>query len=312
MSTIGVVVLHHDRSVVEQVAEAIEGESDLFVAATSLEAGARASVVIAGGEPLHACRDVALPLVALAEDEPVRAARAALAAGARDIIRWPHESDRLGHAARRAAAPAPAAGRGAPLIAVVGARGGLGTSTLAAMIAGTLEDALLIDLDGGQRTFTEDAQQVRLPADPDPEVVRALAAAHVGTARALHVGGQIDPPAARGLFRAARQAAAAVVVDAGRARCPDADLTVLVTGCDVASVRAAKRLLDDATLVALRRTRYSLGRREVAGALERGVDLLVQEDPAVVRAADLGRLPPPGNRTMRAVARFAKTLKERL
>jgi len=77
--SLGVVVAHDDRAVIEQIAGVLEAIPDLFVAATSIEAARPGNVVVAGGEMLFTARHVPHPLVAVAFDDPVRTARAALA-----------------------------------------------------------------------------------------------------------------------------------------------------------------------------------------------------------------------------------------
>src|SRR5438128_1404680 len=145
--SLGVVVAHDDRFVIEQIAGVLEAVPGLFVAATSLDSARAGHVVVAGGEALVTARHVEQPLVALASDDPVRAARAALAAGARELIRWPEESDRLPAAILRAAAVDRAPRGDGVMIAVAGARGGVGTSSIAAMLGASLTDCLVIDLD---------------------------------------------------------------------------------------------------------------------------------------------------------------------
>ena len=73
--SLGVVVAHDDGAVIEQIAGVLEVAPGLFVA-TSLEAARAGHVVVAGGEALVTARHVEQPLVALASDDPVRAARA--------------------------------------------------------------------------------------------------------------------------------------------------------------------------------------------------------------------------------------------
>jgi len=142
--SLGVVVAHDDRAVIEQIAGVLEAIPDLFVAATSIDRARAGNVVVAGGEVLFTARHLPHPLVAVAFDDPVRTARAALAAGARELIRWPDESDRLAAAVRRAASNGHAPPGEGVVVAVAGARGGLGTSTtVAALAAGLTRDQIV-------------------------------------------------------------------------------------------------------------------------------------------------------------------------
>src|SRR5207253_1241630 len=82
------------------------------------------------------------------------------AAGARELIRWPDESDRLPAAVRRAASNGHHETGDGIVIAVAGARGGVGTSVfvaaLAAVLAAESGRAIVVDLDAvgmGQRAF---------------------------------------------------------------------------------------------------------------------------------------------------------------
>ncbi|HEV2685034.1 MAG TPA: hypothetical protein VGW79_00200 [Actinomycetota bacterium] len=328
--SLGVVVVHDDRDVTEQIAGVLEAAPDLFVAATSLAAARAGNVVVAGGEVLFNARNLQQPLVAVACDDPVRTARAALAAGARELIRWPDESDRLAPAVRRAASNGHHETGIGVVIAVAGARGGVGTSTLVASLASALGDAIVLDLDtvgAGQRAFarTPPARTLDeiLPAlaDIDPSGLAASLVSHAGGTRALHAsvsGLEPDVRELNGLLRAARGCARFAVIDCGRGVSPaavlaarNADARIIVAADDVASIRGADRLLRSAfhgARVVLRRDRRrGISLRDLVSSLGRTPDAIIPTRRDLARAVDLGRLP---KRALRPVARLAATLKE--
>lgn len=328
--SLGVVVAHDDRDVTEQIAGVLEAAPDLFVAATSLAAARAGNVIVAGGEVLFTARHVPHPLVAVAFDDPVRAARAAIAAGARELIRWPDESDRLASAVRRAASNGHHESGDGVVIAVAGARGGVGTTTTVATLAAVLGDAVVIDLDTiglGQRAFapagdegTIDDLLTSLP-DIDPDALVPHLVAHAGEVRALHAsvsGAQLGAREINGLLRAARGCARFTVIDCARGRSTDAriaartaDIRIVVASDDVASIRGAKRLLDDAFLgarIVLRRERRrGISLRDLESAFGRKPDAVLETSRGIARAVDLGRLP---KRSPRSLARLASSLKE--
>jgi Flp pilus assembly CpaE family ATPase len=326
---LGVVVAHDDHVVIEQIAGVLEAVPGMFVAATSLEAVRAGHVVVAGGEALVTARHVEQPLVALASDDLVRAARAALAAGARELIRWPAESDRLPAAILRAAAVDHAPPGDGVAIAVAGARGGVGTSSVVAMLGASLDDCLVIDLDtvsAGQRAFAP-AGEIRTLhdlvsslADLSPDALASALVPHPGGARGLHVqplGDEPSVPQLNGLLRAARASARFVVIDCGRGSTEaarvaarGADLCVIVAADDVASIRGVQRLLqhgfDGARIVLRRERRRGISRRDLEAAFGRRPDAVVRTDRRLARAIDLGTLP---SRQPRSITRLASDLK---
>lgn len=328
--SLGVVVAHDDRAVVEQIAGVLEAIPGLFVAATSIDKARAGNVVVAGGEVLFNARHVPHPLVAIASDDPVRTARAALVAGARDLIRWPDESDRLASAVRRAASN----GRGAigegVVIAVTGARGGVGTSTTVALLAAALGDAIVLDLDpigAGQRAFAPAAgirtidDLLSSLADIDPESLAKSLVPHAGGVRALHAsptGSLPDVRELNGLLRAARGCARFTVIDCGRGSsgtalmaARNADERVVVSCDDVASIRGARRLFDagfrGARIVLRRERRRGISLRDLESAFGARPDAVAITSRDVARAVDLGTLP---KRRPRAIARLAAALRE--
>lgn len=325
--SLGVVVAHDDPAVLAQIAAVLESTPGLFVAATSLEAARPGHVLVAGGEVLINARATTHPLVALASDDAVRAARAAIAAGARDLLRWPEESERLPGAIRRAAVrTTDAVHTDGRIVAVAGARGGIGTSTLAAMLAAAVGRCIVIDLDvagAGQRAFAPAGpvpvlQDLPL-ADLSPEALGAALVAHTGESAALHVRAAGEEPAiphVNGLLRAARAKAATTIVDCGRgaslaarAVAERADVRVIVAADDVASIRGARCLAEngwaDALLVLRRARPRGISRRDLVAGFQREPAIIVKTDRRVARAADLGRLPRRGPK---AIARLAEAI----
>lgn len=331
---IGVAVAHDDRAVVEQVVEAVERAPGLYVVAASTEAATGGQVVVAGGDALWEALP-GRPLVALADGDVLGAARAALAGGARDIVAWPGEADRLPGAIRRAlsAASVRESGTGTGrVVAVAGARGGVGVSTLVAGLGAAFDDAVVMDLDGagaGQRAFLsgEPAHTVEelrpALAGVQPDVLTNALTPHAGGARALHATPGMPPltaEAVRGLVRAAREVAPATVLDLGRgagegahAALTAADVRLLVVANDVASIRGARDLLDrhrgPFEVVVRRARRVGVAARDIATSLGGGaITAVVPDDPALARAVDLGTLPDRPTRAMRAFTKLARAL----
>jgi Flp pilus assembly CpaE family ATPase len=332
---IGVVVAHDDARTIELVAESIESAPDLYVAATSTDAVAHAGyVVVAGGESLVTLRACGAPLVALATD--IRTARAALRARARDLIYWPDDEDRLHGAIRRAAAERERASSSGRVVAVVGARGGVGTSVVADLLAVALGDAILLDLDAparGRRAFAPDEAPARTMAslraslaDLSADVLDATFARGPGAARTLYAdasAGPLTPPQAHGLLRASRELGGVTVVDA--ARCADAgaraaaataDVRLVVVANDVASVRGARALFEflppPHAWLLVRARRDGVPARDIAAALGSEPRATIRRDRVLARAADLGELPARPTRAMRALAAVASELREEL
>ncbi|MFA5890247.1 MAG: hypothetical protein WDA27_04720 [Actinomycetota bacterium] len=329
MEDIGVVVAHDDPAVCEQIAEVLEAARGLFVTATSADAET-GHVLVAGGERLVMLRSPRLPLVALADGEPLRAARAALALGARDIVCWPQEAARLPGAVVRAASGGVRRAASGWVCAVGGARGGVGATMLAAALARAWAPAVIVDLapGAGQRTFatTDPVRTLHDLVGLDdcaPESVEGALEPHVAGVRALHARASADLPpvaAVHGLVRACRETSPVTVLDCGgvtsesaRAAAAAADARVVVLANDVASVRGARALaerLPSPVFFVLRRERRSgIATRDVAAAL--GAEMLgvVPQDGGVARAADLGALPPARARASRTITTLARALR---
>jgi pilus assembly protein CpaE len=324
---LGVVIAHDDRAVTEQITGILEATPGMFVAAISLEAARAGHVVVAGGEALITARRVANPLVALAGEDPVRAARAALAAGARELIRWPQEADRLPAAIARAAAGSNDVKGDGAAIAVAGARGGVGTTTVVAQLAAAIPDAIVIDLDvgsAGQGLFAAPGEIRRLHDlfqgdDVSVDAIETALVPHVGHSRALHVArgaSELSVSRVNSLLRAARACASATVIDCARgvslaaARAAEmADHRIIVAADDVSSIRGVRTLIDrafgDARIVLWRARRRGISLRDVTAALGRAPAAIVHTDRRIPRATDLGTLP---SRVPDPIARLAREL----
>jgi pilus assembly protein CpaE len=214
-------------------------------------------------------------------------------------------------AAGRAGATGEATG---VVVAVLGARGGVGTSTFAALLGAVWrERALVVDLDPGgaaQANFCKKEASrtlgdlAPLGGDVGPETLGSALVEQSSAARALLAAPgdpEPDPKHARALLRAARRIATSSIVDCGRgtgagqrAAANDADVRALVLTLDVPAVRGARTLLEQVegpVHVIVRRTSgAALRPRDASRAL--GVERLLPwpNDKRVARAVDLGRL----------------------
>ncbi|HVL88915.1 MAG TPA: hypothetical protein VM841_01640 [Actinomycetota bacterium] len=302
---VGVYVACEDPLVADAVTHALSRTQDCF-AAPALDG---ADVVLA--DPLTIPEHVDAALVVLAATDPVAAARVAIARGADGIAPWPDEPASLARIVCEAAARKAPVARGR-VIAVVGARGGAGATTVAAYLAARFaRDTLLVDIRGGeagQMLFAAGDGLVTLSdahglaAEPSVKALRAMAAAHASGAPCIF-GGPAPSAATPPLVACMRAASPIVVVDGAA---PDADATIVVCGSDVGSVRAAAAL--DATHVVLNMAaRGRVRPRQARRALGLGEIFVVPADRRIARAADLGRLARrgPGRRAlMRLAARI--------
>ncbi len=212
---------------------------------------------------------------------------------------------------------------GGTVIGVVGARGGVGASTLAALVASRSSRrtaTVLVDLDeaaGGIDVLVglEEEAGARWPdlararGEVDGQDVVALLprwgrVAVLAADRARP--GPVDPAAALDVVAAVARASGVVVVDLGRAavlaghpvlrRC---DRIALVAGRDLRSVAGALALSaavrdGDVGLVVRGPAPGGLGTREVADAVGLPVLWAGRADRGLVRAAEQGLLPVRG------------------
>lgn len=212
-------------------------------------------------------------LFVVAERETTAGLRAALRLGARGFYLWPEEREGLAADAERAGRAATPDGREpGRVIAVLGARGGAGSTFvsthLAAALAGRGEEAVLADLD---LVYGDAAPALGIPpggesgtiADLVP-VADEISADHLERVLYRHPRGfrvllapadpadapAIGPELARSAVRALAGASSVVVVQVARgldavalAALEEADTILLVVSLDVLAFRAAKRSL---------------------------------------------------------------------
>lgn len=332
MRNIGVAVAHPDPGVVDELVNVLEAADDLYLAIEP----AKAAVVVADSHSLQGFAGDPVPdgtaVVGLAETHDVaEVARAALQCRAYGLVVWPQDRPNLRTMLRDAASRARLASGGAEgrVVAFVGARGGVGTTTLAAMLARASADAAVIDLDvagAGQSAFLSEGAEPTLPDvmsavdDLDPDALRAAFSTHAA-GRALCLPPRTAPPPRQTISRLVSLLRATVpvaVCDAGRgsdetarALIADADLTVCVCAPDVASMRGARLLgagPDGKVRVVLNRAeRARLGARGVARVLGERPCAVIPSDGSVRRAGEAGRLPERGP-ARRAIERLAAEL----
>lgn len=225
------------------------------------------------------------------------------------VIPLPDGAGHLATVISRAGQTTPQMGR---IVALLGASGGLGVSTLVSAVAligaKAGEDVVAVDLapaSGGIDLVVgaETSDGVRWP-----DLARARGELgdltselpQVGGAAFLSHGRGDDPPptdeATRVVLAALARSAALTLVDAGRGPVPVmADLSVLVVGADVRSVAAAQMAGPKVTGMVVR---SGPGRRIPPEVVARtlGLELMgaVGHDKAVPRLAELGMPPVPG------------------
>lgn len=319
-------VAHPDPGIVDELVHAVEAESDLYLAVDP----EKAAVVLAGSRSMRALAPspgVAVVGVAADHDLPV-VAREAIRCGAHDLVCWPGERHTFRTILREAASRARLAAGGAEgrIVAVAGARGGAGTTTVAAMLARAIEDAVVVDLDvagAGQCAFLAEGAEPTLVHvlaavdDLDPRGLTAALAPHA-SGRALCPAPRSAPPdreQAERLVALLRASVPVAVCDLGRADSDAeravlaaADVVLCVCAPDVASMRGARALAASSTqpirVVLNQATRTRLGARDVARVLGERPAAVIASDAAVRRAGEAGRLPRrgPGRRAIGKLA----------
>jgi len=314
--SLGIAVAHPDPGISDELLHAVEAESDLYVALDP----AKAAVVLAAGPELSALAghigQAALIGVAASSDV-ADVAREALRCGAHEIVVWPRDRAGLHAIVRDAASRARiAAGRSDGRVVVVcGARGGAGTSTIAAMLA-RATSAPIVDLDtvgGGQAGFLADDAEPTLAAvvaavdDLDPSSVIGAMSSHAA-GRAICAGPRSAQPGdeqALRLLDLMRAAVPLTVVDAGRVVDPaaraavgSAEVALCVCLPDVSSLRGVRALIGEAgtgvEVVLNRPARFRLGARDVERVTGKAPIATVRDDARVRRAGESGRLPSRG------------------
>ncbi len=279
------------------------------------------------------------PLLALETAESVRSLRRAIRLGAAGYYVWPREREALAMAAARARRPVEIAA-GAPVVAVLGASGGVGATFvathLAAMAARRGVETALVDLDvlfaGAGAALGAPTEEVPTAADllgfgPEvsPEATRALLWRHPEGFGLLLSPGRVEPdlgPSAYGRAIAAlRQAVSFVVLHLPRELGPlarvglvAADPVLVVVRLDAASFRDAHRVLEvadiaeRARIVVNRYARAEVTPADVERAFGRPPIAVLPTDRRVPRLQDRGVLLPRRGRIGRELDRLARTL----
>ena len=267
---------HLDRDArIEVVASEVDPSFER-VAELSVPGGAEADAVVVCPAFIGSADGWAAPtarVLVVAQEMTVPVLRAAIAAGAHGVYRWPEEREDLARAARAARAARvearTPAGRRARVVAVVGARGGAGATFVATHLAAAFADrglrAVLVDLDlacgdvaaalgigGEDASSILDLVPVADELSPD-HLDRALIrhprgfAALLAPPRAIEPGA-LAPGVARGILALLAGAADVLVahlpraLDAGaRAALDLADEVLLVSGLDLFSLYGARR-----------------------------------------------------------------------
>jgi Flp pilus assembly CpaE family ATPase len=279
------------------------------------------------------------PVLAVDTRESVGSLRAAIRAGANGFFLWPQERDELAAASRRTALAAVEPGGGGRLIALLGSRGGAGTTFLATHLAAAYArrsmDCVLIDLDV---LFDDLGAALGIPVDePVPTLLDLLSEdGVVATERRpwTHAAGfrvipgsaspdvaVLDPEDVVAVLDATTRASDIVVAHLPRAVSPvaravvaRADEVVVVLTLDVASFRAAKRSIeafdvqDRCRFVVNRAARADVAVADVQRVFGRGAIGVVPASSAVRTAQDRGALLPARGRVARAIDRIAVTL----
>ncbi len=281
-------------------------------------------------------------LLAVDTAESVQSLRRALRAGAKGFYLWPTDRGDLARAAARAFGPhdREAATR-APVIAVYGPRGGVGTTFLASHLAAAIGrrgvKCVLVDLDLAFADLT-----VALGVAPDSEVrtisdaitfADELAARHLDGMlfdhpdkfRALLAPSEGMASAAAGevaqVLEAVRESSELVLLhvprgmdDVTRLGLRLADRIAVVLGLDVLSFRAARRVVDGSDLgercefVVNRPVRSEITAGDVGRVFGKAPIAVIPSARSVAAAQDRGRLVSARSRVGRAVDRLAGRL----
>ena len=285
-------------------------------------------------------------VLALDTRETVASLRAAIRAGASGFYLWPGERDELAGAT---AATVPATfvdEKRAKIVAVHGARGGVGATFVATHLAQALArrslECVLLDADP---TYGDVSSATGLPDDEVHTIadllplVHELTPAHLDDALWRHPSGfrVLAPPAAEraslvtpgdlsAIVRVAAGSCDAVVIslpreigDLSLAVLEAADHVLEVLALDVQSFRAATRALEvvaplrvkaRVSFVVNRARRGEITPGDVGRVFGAVPVAVVPADRAVPRAQDRGRLVPPRGRVGRAFVTLADRLLE--
>jgi len=272
--------------------------------------------------------------------ESVGSLRAAIRAGARGFYVWPDERDELIAASRRAAVAGAAGASGvAPVVAVFGSRGGAGATFVATHLAAAFarrgRDCVLVDVDPA---FDDVGAALSVPADEPVPTIEDLASTSAeagGNHRPwTHPAGfrvipgavapawsAIEPADVVAAIDAVARASQVVVchvpravTDLTRAVLARADDVLIVLTLEVASFRAAKRVVDALDLadgcryVVNKSARADISVADVERVFGRPSFAVIPAAAAVRSAQDRGRLLPSRGRVARSIDRMAVDL----
>jgi pilus assembly protein CpaE len=284
-------------------------------------------------------------LIALDTSQSVGTLRRAIRSGASGFFLWPAEREGLLEATGRIRPPLGQVTHKASVIAVYGARGGVGATFVATHLAAALarhgRRCVLIDLDV---VFADTSAAVGVPADESLRTIGDLvplgeevAPPHVDEVLWRHPSGfdvllapgdEVEAAGVRGsLLRATvaatRQLCDVVVLhvpraldEIARAGLELADRVLIVLGLDVASFRDAKRVIeaasigDRAAFVVNRARRSEITASDVERVFGAPALAVIPTDRAAAAARDRGRLLPMRGRVGRSIDRLARRLSE--
>jgi pilus assembly protein CpaE len=355
-----VLVAVRDMGLQQEMLDHLERDARLEITAALDDLGASARVrAMSDLDAIAACPEFAQrlghpaartdgpSLVMVAQEMTVPILREAIDAGAREVFAWPEERQQLADALallRSEDMPERTRGR---VVAVLGARGGAGTTFVASHIAASLADlgarAAIVDLDcafggltvalgiGAEQGMRTISDLVPVADEVAPEHVEDALYAHPRGFAALLAPSAADHFAdvTPALVRAAVSLLAAshegVVLhlprgadDVATTGLAVADAIILVTTQDLFSLYGAKRAmwqlrLDDpggrCRVVVNRFGRGQLVTTDIARVLGVRPWATVRFDAAVRRAQDLGQLlPPKSRRAARDVRALARNL----
>jgi pilus assembly protein CpaE len=329
-----VVIAHEDAATADALHHAVESivgwravvaEPNRNGIAAAIASGPVAALIGCGllGELPSGCR---VPVLAIGDDTRAADLRSALAAGARGLLAWPDgAADLPGELARVAAVARPRRASDVPtlLVAVRGAQGGAGTTTLAAHLAAAWSrwgprPVLLADLSGGLAFRLDLPPGVCTWSSLGPtateldglSLFQALVEPWPGLS-VLPLSGlpdgapepSPDPWVVDAVLDAARLAYRLLVVDLPARNGPDvdavlaqADVLLAVARSETAGIRALQSLLDaweaaghdrqaGGAVVTGVRARAPLAAREMRSALDERLWALIPSATAELSAA---------------------------
>lgn len=284
------------------------------------------------------------PLLAVETAESVRSLRSAIRLGAVGYFVWPREREALAVATARARREEVVA-HGSPVVAVMGARGGVGATFVATHLAAALArrsvDCALVDLDVPFAGVTgplgapvgEDvptaADLMTFGEELEPSQVRDLLWRHPEGFGVLLSPGRADVAAELGAvvygraIAALARAVSFVVLHVPRelgaltrTALAASDPVLIVLGLDVASFRDAGRLIEATGIgersgfVVNRAARSEITPSDVERVFGRRPLAVIPRDRAIPSVQDHGRLLPRRGRTGRMVDRLAREVLE--